>query len=498
MIKLMIVEDEKAIRETLSKSIKWDEIGVELIGTCKNGIEAYNMILDESPDLVMTDIRMPGLTGLELIQETKKMNLTISFIILSGYDEFEYARTAMRYGVKQYLLKPSTENQIREAVIQSIKDIREMKMHLEIAEQKNLLVNRIMQDAMYQLIIGGLAAKADELEDDLNRLIESYSKYMDFYYEPYRLYKVFYLEQGNLKEFLQNLKMQNKRGIYSIYVKNTLLMFEPNGYSEKEISEVCNEKYREVMLEIDDYANLFELLKLILKKIRRYDTINIVREGSLVTLNNSYNIIKRINHIYKNSQNVGDKQIEELCSYIEESVAFINDIDGMRLVAGNIVMCFSAIAACTIMDTTDFMARISDMQDLDEIKTTLNELLEKCRKPVCDDKYGELVQTVTEYVKNNISDSKLTLKKIAEEELFLNVDYVSRQFQKSTGRKFSQYLTEERIQKAKKLLLEGDGEKVAAVAVQVGYGENSQYFSQVFKKVTGMTPSRWIQKIKNM
>lgn len=501
MIKMIIVEDEKVIRETIAKSIKWDEIGVELIGTCKNGIEAYDMILDESPDIVMTDIRMPGLSGLELIQEISKMNLTISFIVLSGYDEFEYARTAMKYGVKQYLLKPSTENQIKEAVIQSIEDIREMKMHLEIVEQKNMLMNRIMQDAMYQLIMGGLATEADELKDDLNRLIESYSKYMDFYYEPYRLYKIFYLEQENLKGFLQEMKIHNTReGIYGIYVKNTLLLFEPNGYSEKEIREVCEEKYREVMLGIDDYANLFELLKVILKKIRRYDTISIVREGRPVILNNSYNIIKRINHVYKTSQNPNDKQMGELCSYIAETVELIDDMECMRLIAGNIAMCFSAITSCPIMDTTEFLAGLNEMKELGEIKTALNKLLETCRKPFSDaeNECGELAQTIMKYVENNISDSNLTLKRIAEEQLFLNVDYVSRQFQKLTGRKFSQYLTEERIRKAKELLIEGDGGKVAAVAAQVGYGENSQYFSQVFKKITGITPSKWIHQMKSM
>lgn len=508
MTKLIIVDDERVIRETISKSIKWEEIGIELVGICKNGIEAYDMILDESPDIVMTDIQMPGLSGLELIQEISKLNLPISFIVLSGYDEFEYARTAMQYGVKQYLLKPSSEVQIRESVIQSIKDIREMKMRLETLEQKNMLLNRIMQDAMYHLIAGGLAAEADEVEADLNRLIESYSKYMDFYYESYKLYKVFYLEQKDLKGFLQELKTYNTensmQGVYSIYVKNTLLLFEPNGYSENVIDEVCSLRYPEVKLEVEDYVNLSELLKVILKKIRRYDIINIIREESLVTLNNNYNIIQRINNAYKIFDNPGDNlentRIDELCTYIAETVDPIDDLECMRLVAGNIIMHFSAIGVCTTMDTTEFLMKINQMKDLNEIKNALNELLEKSRKQIfiSEHGYGELAQTIMEYVENNISDSKLTLKKIAEQHLFLNVDYVSRQFQKSTGRKFSQYLTEERIKKAKELLLEEGGGKVILVAEQVGYGGNSQYFSQIFKKIAGVTPSKWVQQMKNV
>ena len=85
MLKLIIADDERVIRETISRLIDWESIGVEVVGLCKNGIEAYNMILDESPDIVMTDIRMPGLTGLELVREISQSDQRIQFIILSGY-----------------------------------------------------------------------------------------------------------------------------------------------------------------------------------------------------------------------------------------------------------------------------------------------------------------------------------------------------------------------------------------------------------------------------
>lgn len=75
-----------------------------MIGLCKNGIEAYDMILDESPDIVLTDIRMPGMGGLELIRKIRQTDLQIQFIILSGYGEFEYAKEAMSYGIRHYLL----------------------------------------------------------------------------------------------------------------------------------------------------------------------------------------------------------------------------------------------------------------------------------------------------------------------------------------------------------------------------------------------------------
>ena len=100
MLKLVIADDERIIRETISTIIDWKQYDIELVGLCKNGLEAYDMILDESPDIVLTDIRMPGMDGLELIQRISQTDLNTQFIILSGYGEFEYAKTAEEKALK--------------------------------------------------------------------------------------------------------------------------------------------------------------------------------------------------------------------------------------------------------------------------------------------------------------------------------------------------------------------------------------------------------------
>lgn len=119
MLKLLIVDDERIIRETMATIIDWNTLDIQLIGTAKDGIEAYNIILDEYPDIVLTDIKMPALSGIELIAKIHEINPQTQFIILSGYGEFEYAKKAMQYGVKHYLLKPCNEMQI----VDSIKNI---------------------------------------------------------------------------------------------------------------------------------------------------------------------------------------------------------------------------------------------------------------------------------------------------------------------------------------------------------------------------------------
>lgn len=98
MLKMIIVDDEKIIRETIHSLIDWNSLGIDVAAVCKDGIEAFDCILDEYPDIVMTDIKMPGLSGLDLIEKVRAAQLNTEFIILSGYGEFEFARTAMRYG----------------------------------------------------------------------------------------------------------------------------------------------------------------------------------------------------------------------------------------------------------------------------------------------------------------------------------------------------------------------------------------------------------------
>lgn len=114
MLKLIIADDERIIRETISTIINWKEYDIEVVGLCKNGMETYDMIMDETPDIVLTDIRMPGMDGLELIRRLKEKKVDSHFAILSGYSDFEYARTAIRLGVQNYFVKPLEPEEIHQ------------------------------------------------------------------------------------------------------------------------------------------------------------------------------------------------------------------------------------------------------------------------------------------------------------------------------------------------------------------------------------------------
>ncbi|MBM6947268.1 response regulator transcription factor [Mordavella massiliensis] len=110
---LIVVEDELRIREGLCKLIRRLDMGVKVIGEAEDGLEGLKMIQDMLPDIVITDIRMPKMEGLEMIRKVREMNIRCIFIILSGYAEFSYAQTAISYGVTDYLLKPVTVSDVK-------------------------------------------------------------------------------------------------------------------------------------------------------------------------------------------------------------------------------------------------------------------------------------------------------------------------------------------------------------------------------------------------
>src|SRR5690554_290522 len=129
MYSVLLVDDERTILDGISSIVDWEEQGVTLSGTANNGVEALEFIKEYQPDIVISDIMMPGLNGIQLVQKTFKTHPLIKFILLSGYSEFEYARQAMGYGVKHYLLKPSNEDIISEAIGEVVSELDLQKNH---------------------------------------------------------------------------------------------------------------------------------------------------------------------------------------------------------------------------------------------------------------------------------------------------------------------------------------------------------------------------------
>lgn len=505
MLRLIIVDDEKIIRETISRMIDWKSLDIELIGVCKNGIEAYDMIIDEYPDIVLTDIKMPGLSGLELIEKVREVDKDIQFIILSGYEEFDFAKKAMKYGVKHYLLKPCNENLIIDVVKQVVADCYQLRAVKEIQKDHKKLKESLDENIMRNIIMESLSHK-----DNLEVILKQYEDYIDFTTTGYELYYIHYLPEQNLMVVIQAIRKFLAEAALGViphfaYVTNTLLLFlksESNLHPQLTIflkgislqgQTVSMEFYRQV------FNNLHSLLETFLSKIDRYESICFIHNQHLITTYNHHSLFIEINHILNTFSSEGEFSKEVFLFEIQQALAEIEDENLLRAVLTTLLMKVSNanLFPFSPIHITDFLVEINENSGCHAI---LQQFLDKLSNHMntqsnVQPEYKNFIEKTLQYVNENLSDPQLSLKWIAENYLYMNVDYLSKQFIKETGCKFSCYLTNKRIEKAKQLLLKDHIENIYTVAEKVGCGNNPQYFSQIFKKHTGVTPTAYIKKM---
>jgi two-component system response regulator YesN len=508
MLKLLIADDEKIIRETISELIDWKSLGISLMGTAKDGIEAYNMILDEYPDIVLTDIKMPGLSGLELIQKIYAVNKDTQFIILTGYSDFEYAKKAMQYGVRYYLLKPCNEEQI----ISSLKDVIH-DYYDKLATRRNVqdnlpLLNQFRQNLLINLINDGLTSQNSLSKDSYVPFHKDYSKYLDFYTTPYEVCYFHYLIEENMQkliDLIEHYRENNSPGISFnyLYVHNTLVLFFPSfgtSYEEMDVfmsKLIFSNQSTGILYRRNSFDNFELALNKIIYHIRLYEQI-IYTNGTIVTkISNYQNIIREVQNytaqIYVDDKEESAKAIHSLLSVLQT----ITDINFLKqLVSSVIVISSSKNISYHALFAAEFLTRVGSSSNCEEITSSLKQLLETLyHKYHSYTAAGTISAKIQTYVQEHLSDPDLSLKWIADNYLYMNVDYVSKKFIKETGETFSKYLTDEKVKKAKELLAEQNPIKIQEIAELVGCGNNPPYFNQIFKKSTGLSPSVYMKKI---
>ena len=133
--------------------VDWAAAGTELVDTARNGVEALGKIESAKPDIIITDISMPGLDGLGLIEKASEAYPSVRFIMLSGYKEFEYARKAMQYGVKHYLLKPCNENQIHDALVELLQERQDAQVKEHVAGEIKQRLQRVLPHVKEQFLL---------------------------------------------------------------------------------------------------------------------------------------------------------------------------------------------------------------------------------------------------------------------------------------------------------------------------------------------------------
>lgn len=514
MYKVLLVDDERIEREGISKLINWGENSLNLIGAAKNGIEACQIIENNPPDIVITDIKMPVISGIELIAKVKINYPNIAFVVLSGYGEYEYTSKAMFYGVRHYLLKPCTEDKIMRVLNDVIKELDKK------ANEKQQLHNL---EGNFEKVL------PQAKEDFLRKLVltKIYDKnncdhFKTLFGIQEEEFKLITFQANKSCDFIDKYALKNIaeetigcERVYLCTMVNDCVLLIAKAIKASELNRLlldikkAYQQYFNIQLSIAVGETCrFEDIHEMYKKTQQYLRYRFeMPEDCIITKESVENVhiaktcdfssevqgvIDSIKAEDKNSiccrldvlffmfikEEIGQSEILVYCEKLYKALYLLGK-DEVKRVFGNDSPEFDKSMDAGYLCK---MIRIAVIEIVNN-----NELLGK--QSLNDNE--KLVNQMIKCIYQNISNPQLRLTWIAKNVLFINEEYLGRIFLKVMNQKFSQYLLKVRIEMAKKLIENSYDFRIYEISKMTGFPEDAQYFSKVFKNYTGITPTEY-------
>lgn len=530
MIKVLIVDDEINICNLICNIIDWNEIGLDVVGVAQNGLEAYSLIKQHEPDIVITDIKMPGLDGLELIKKTIDEGIKTHFIILSGYKQFDYAHTAIKYGVKDYLVKPILKSELLDVISNLCQEIK-------YNSQKSIEFSRIMTDV--SISFGKLHKKflSDIINGDLSSedLTPAYVE-SEYHYKltaGYFCIGIIHIDENKMSRDDTNLDIQFSDILSAEFVitcadfecienKDELVFF--TNYSKNNSASVSRsinyifsnikEALKSVsgcsltiglgseISSLQDIRKSYLLAVTAIKSRFMLGSDQIIRSSQIsVSHENikpqiSSEILRRFNGII-------DGLNKEQC--VNEAVAMFSEY----LDAYQAYPYFAPDIAVLIVNyfIESLMVNFSCKFSISNIKKQLHAKLSQCNTlndlqayivfgvmriiqeyfKINDERDIQIISAIKQYVHENYA-GHIEIPEVASH-VYLSPTYLGLLFKQQTGQTFSEYLTEVRMQKAKELLSDYKL-SIKEISHRIGY-KDIKYFSKLFKKTIGLKPTEY-------
>ncbi|MDT8717267.1 response regulator [Clostridium sp. 19966] len=508
MLKVIIVDDEPFVREGMKSVISWGKYDVKLCGEAEDGEEALKLIKEINPDIVITDIRMPEMSGLELIEKAKKeLGSKAEFIILSGYTDFKYAQKAIKSNVFNYLLKPIDEDELVKVIL----EIKErIKQNAESNEENSLIENLIngkkvdnLNYSAYKNILNSkiryIYLEIDVLDwlEDLNE-VELKEKLRELEESIYRV-----IHRENI-----NCIYQEQIWKYGIILCDEILKYYKSveNFAEALYKNISNNITNKCIVIVGkEVGNINDL-------IESYISCNNMKQYKYFYDKETviyYDDIKKVESKYYDGQNL---EVEDLSSAIEQgdNLKIFENINNIfknikeHNISPDIVKAYFIVLVLNVIsnitekngNTDDFMNMfetikymkdmgIGEMQD-NLVKFSIAS--SKYIKSMKSTSQGSGIYEIAKYIDNNYNQQDISLKKLAEI-FYINPVYLGQLFKKSFGMYFNDYLHSKRIEEAKKLLRRSDL-KLYEIAIKVGYSD-ANYFISKFEKITHFTPTQY-------
>ena len=528
LYKVILVDDEEEVREAIRKRVDWEEIGFTVSGTAENGEDALELADVCEPDVGMTDIQMPFMDGLTLLKKLKERFPDIRSVIFSGYDDFEYAKEAIKLEAEEYILKPVDAEELRRVFLR----IKE-RLDEQIKQRRNVeLLSKYYEDSRpmmkEQLLIGLLEGR--ELQFDLER----YQKDFDIQVESaFYCAGAFRITPGqsdkekldknlmavSLKQIVQERfkgRLPVEAFVYLDTVSVLARLKSTDQYSifVEEMDRICRIAHKSLDANISAgigrvYGNAESIHTSFLEAKDAFHHRIFVGENQAICISDvdptsnaeDYISEKQIRHIIRQVK-IGtkeslEKEIRDFIEKIKKTEFGLNQlkifyaefiVELLRLMRGhNINISETSLKGVNTNEEMDGFA------SMDELADRLVFLAEDIRVKISSgrmDTTRKLAEDAKQYISDHYNESSLSVDDICAH-LGVGTSYFSSVFKKETGVSFVTYLTNVRMNEAQRLLDTTD-EKSYIIAGLVGY-EEPNYFSYVFKKHFGTSPSKYRQ-----
>lgn len=504
MLKVVLADDEKYVLVVIKSILKELDLPIEIVGEANDGEEAYELCMKLHPDILITDICMPRENGLDLIKKVRITLPSIQIIILSGYNDFSYAKQAIHYGVSEYLLKPAEEEEVYKAIDKISKVLAQKgKKDLEegiynafneiihttkdqLKKEKDyyeIYLRELRADCVGVIILYDQQMSCKEWKKQCRAILEQkVGGYICENKKDNHELICFYSKaaiKNSIKEeaeAIQNaLKEQGYEGILLSYackrfeeikvltIKNTYMNAKEAleayfWYEEDRVFTDQNKLLKEELPNIKMNEHVAGMYLLSIKLLKKENTLQILE-----------NYLEQLGHDYKYYKPL---EVKQLMWRLLEKAMEVTKLPGEDQLGFH-------------DSRNEFFLVLSYNKAKNMIISLTIKLMDRYEKINGSDQQHNFEEAMKEYVHQNYN-KELDLERLAAY-LNFNPSYLSSLFKKKTGYNFSKYVTQIRIENAKRLL-ESNEFKVLEIAEQVGYMD-TKYFAKMFKHVTGMTPS---------
>ena len=534
MLKTFLAEDEIVVRENIKKMVPWEQYGFELVGEASDGEMALPLIKKLKPDLLITDIKMPFMDGLTLCKVVKKELPDIKIVILSGYDDFNYAKEAIGIGVEDYLLKPITKNAFLERLCEIRSRYEYEKSQREYYEQFHREMQEYEQNSSRDFFEGLISGTMD-----MGEMYERADKLgLDIVAEAYNIL-IFTLESENAaagqSETYSEWEARALEKIEGLFADHSYAMLFRNnvfsyGVLVKEQKDNpgkntrdCVESIREILSDAPAGQPWFiaagELVERLSNMKHSYNTAaqtyarRYLYDGHILY----YRDLKEEElakddgrYLKKVDINAMDPAIiqkflgsglkEETGNFVRDYFHAIGKEPMTSMVFRSYVILNVRFSVLSFLNRMGYCASAleeSDTEDaleqggasMEAAMAYAEKILQKAieiRDENSGNKNRDILENSIEYIKTHYMDENMSLNAVAQV-ANISANHFSALFSQNIGQTFIEYLTGIRMEHAKELL-RCTGKRASEIALEVGY-KDSHYFSYLFKKTQGMTPS---------